>query len=142
MKKIIPLLLLLTASLFAAKTKFVIVESENLLLYKKAAWSDNDTPVASVNKGEKLEIIKQKDDLYKVRTDNSETGWIQKSSVIPAKESTQDGFQAQTVQSSNSAPTPGHVDGIDDSEPTDAIAPDRSFKENLKNNVDKESVGQ
>lgn len=141
MKKIVPVLLILSATLFAAKTKFVIVETDNLPLYKKQAWSDSDTPVTTVSRGEKLEVLKNRDDLYRVKTDDAETGWILKSSVSPAKESVQDGFTAQTVQSSNSAPTPGHVEGIDDTEPTDAIIPERSFKDNLKNNVDKESVG-
>lgn len=142
MKKIVPILFILVTVLSAAKTKFVIVENDNLAIYKKQSWSENDAPVTTVNKGDKLEVIKTKNETYRVKTDNSKTGWVLKSAVTPAKESKMDGFKAATVQSSNSEPTPGYVDGIDDSEPTDAIIPERSFKDNLKSNVDKESVGK
>ncbi len=140
MKHTVLMMLLISAGLlFAAKNSYVTAVENDLAVYEKHNMKPEMKPLFRVSKGEKLEVLKTKSDYYRIRTSSEKIGWVEKRGVTVLSE--MGDFVPGVVHGGVNDGSPAVVTDVSEAPVTDAIVPDRSFKDNLKKNVSKESVG-
>lgn len=140
MRKIsILLAILVTFSVsFAQKVFYVIPTKEAIGLYKNQVRQINEKPIETLNKESRLKVISSKGKYYKVKSDAGNIGWVEKRLVtkVDAKVET---FGDAEVTGYLDNPTPLYITDMDQGEsaPVDV---DRSFKDALTRNADKEKI--
>lgn len=139
MKRIVAVFLTIACMLFAnSNDQYGTVTAEKTNLLKNAKRSSD--VVQECSKGDQFLIIDEKGDYYKVKTGDID-GWIGKSDLAVSIASNQTYDQADTVLYDDPGLSPEGVHDGGDPELTNIIEPDRSFKNALKQDMDKESAG-
>jgi len=115
----------------------------NTKIYEKEVREAYESPLVSVGANDVLTIMEVKKNHFKVRTDSGIEGFVQKGDVVKAAKSSNVSksytYEGAQVDAYLTNPTPVYI--IDTDDPNDApITLDRSFKESLKQNVDKETM--
>ncbi len=124
----------------AQKVFFVVPTKANVALYKNKVRQMNEKAIQTVGKKDRLKVIESSGKHYKVRTDDGKIGWIEKK--VAAKTGGKvETFEDVEVQGYLDNPTPLFITDMDqeNSAPVDI---DRSFKDALKRNADKETVSR
>jgi len=131
---------LMTFSGFSADNqKFVQPTKDDVGVYKNDVREVYEKPLMNVSKNDRLSVIGQSKNNWKVQTGTGETGWIEKRLVATVGKSKTFVFDDAEVIGYLDNPTPVYI--IDADNPNaDPIKLDRSFADALRENVDKETV--
>jgi hypothetical protein len=123
-------------SLFAQK---YVTPKEETGLYPNETRQVYEQPVATVSTSDRLTILQEKNRHYKVKTSTGQEGWIEKRLVAATGKSKTFVFDNAEVIGYLDNPTPVYIIDTDDPN-ADPINLDRSFKDALRENVDKETI--
>jgi hypothetical protein len=131
------------SSLWAApdrsNQRFVQPKEANVGVYKNQIREVYETPVFKVGPEDRLLIIETKGDHYKVQNPEGASGWIEKRLVISIGKSKTFVFDNAEVVGYLDNPSPVYI--LDSDDPNaERIYLDRSFKDALRDNTDKETV--
>jgi hypothetical protein len=133
-------MLMATTALWAADTKkYVQPKENNVGVYKNQIREVYEQPVFKVGPDDRLLIVDSKGDHYKIQSAEGQTGWIEKRLVVTIGKSKTFVFDKAEVVGYLDNPTPVYI--LDSDDPNaERIYLDRSFKDALRDNVDKETV--
>ena len=123
---------------FGAK-KFLTPIKDGTGIYKNRTREVYEEPIFKVGTTDRLEVINKRGRFYQVKTPNGQTGWIEDRLVVATGKSKTFVFDNADVIGYLDNPTPVYIIDTDDPN-ADPIHLDRSFKDALRENVDKETV--
>ena len=133
------------ASLFCATTfaqpsadKYVSAKKEDTGLFANEVRKLNEQPIAKAGPNDRLRVVKEGRNAYQVDM-NGTTGWVQKQDVVATGKSKTFVFDNAEVVGYLDNPTPVYIIDADDPN-ANPITLDRSFKDALRENVDRETV--
>lgn len=136
--KLISLLVVFSlTTLFAEKV--VVPNSDGVGVYKNQIRQLYEQPVFTVGTSDRLQVLDTKGDFYKIKASNGEIGWVEKKVCVSTGKSKTFVFDNAEVVGYLDNPTPVYIMDTDDPN-ADPINLDRSFKDALRENVDKETV--
>lgn len=135
---IVILALAVTSVTFAAD-KFVTPTKDGAGVYKNQIREVYEEPLFTVGTTDRLQVVGSKSRHYKIKTPSGQVGWIEKRSVIATGKSKTFVFDNADVIGYLDNPTPIYIIDTDDPN-ADPINLNRSFKDALRENVDKETV--
>lgn len=127
-----------TAALFAA-AKFVTPTKDGVGVYKNQTREVYEEPVFKVGTTDRLTVVRKKGRHYKIKSPDGQEGWIEARLVVATGKSKTFVFDNADVIGYLDNPTPVYIIDTDDPN-ADPINLDRSFKDALRQNVDKETV--
>ena len=132
---IVALVLFALVMVTSAQDKYVLPNKNNTPVYETASKANETT---KVKKDDRLQVLSEKNGMYRVKTPDGQIGWVAKKSVskTEGKAYTFDNIEVEGYLDN---PTPIFITDMDEG----ANAPidlDRSFSDALKRNVDKETV--
>jgi len=133
------MVLAIAVSAFAAPEKFVQPTKDGTGVYKNEIREVYEEPLFTVGTQDRLQIIDSKARHHKVKSSSGQVGWIEKRLVVAVGKSKTFVFDNAEVIGYLDNPTPVYIIDIDDPN-ADPINLDRSFKDALRENVDKETV--
>ena len=118
---------------------YVIPVRKEVRIYGNRIRGLNEDALFKVNLNSRLRVLDMKDDLYKIEDEHGRIGWVEKRFVAPIKKSLLHGFDPASVDGYNDV---RDVIIILDGTESDniIIKPERSFIENLKEHIDRETV--
>lgn len=138
--KTLLILIVMLSFTYAQKTFYVVPTKDNVQVYENKVRQMNEKAIESVGKGDRLKVIESSGKLYKVKTDSGKLGWIEKR-YASKTQGTVETFEDVEVQGYLDNPTPLYITDMDQGEsaPVDI---DRSFKDALKRNADKDMISR
>lgn len=136
-KLILVLVIAATTSTFAQK--IVVPKQDGVGVFKNDVREVYEEPILKVGTTDRLEVIKKKGRSIQVRTPDGQTGWVEDRLVSSTGKSKTFVFDNADVIGYLDNPTPVYIIDTDDPN-ADPINLDRSFKDALRENVDKETV--
>jgi hypothetical protein len=122
-----------------AVDKFITPKKDGTGVYKNRTREVYEEPVLTVGTTDRLAVISKRGNFYEVRTPDGQTGWIEDRLVVATGKSKTFVFDNADVIGYLDNPTPVYIIDTDDPN-ADPINLDRSFKDALRENVDKETV--
>jgi hypothetical protein len=143
--KLALILSLAVGSAFAQKVGDAVQPKKaNTQIYANEVREAYEQNIATVGQGEVLTVTEVKRNHFKVRTGSGVEGYVQKNEVSKASGSAAArnrafAFEAAEVIGYLDNPTPVYIIDMDDPN-ADPITLDRSFKDALKENVDRETM--
>jgi hypothetical protein len=131
---------LAAAAVWAADTKKYVQPKEGEVgVYKNQIRQVYEQPVFKVGTEDRLLILESKGDHYRVQNVDGQTGWVEKRLVVSIGKSKTFVFENAEVVGYLDNPTPVYI--LDSDDPNaERIYLDRSFKDALRDNVDKETT--
>ncbi len=126
---------------FSAKDaqRFVTPTKEDVGVFKNEIRELYEKPVFTVGTSDKLVVLSEGRQHYKVQKGDGEIGWVEKRLVVATGKSKTFVFDDADVIGYLDNPTPVYI--IDADNPNaDPIKLDRSFADALRENVDRETV--
>jgi hypothetical protein len=117
----------------------IVIAKTNANVFKNELHMQYEEPLYSVDQNEHLKVMQSKDLQYQVKNKEDQVGWISKNvctSIIPSKSIS---FESATVDGYVDNPSFMDVFTAENDETT-AISLNRSFKNALRENIDKETV--
>ncbi len=132
--------LMFATSLWSAEAKkYVQAKQNDVGVYKNQIREVYEQPIFKVGTDDRLLILESKGDHYKVQNAEGQVGWVEKRLVVAIGKSKTFIFDNAEVLGYLDAPTPVYI--LDSDDPNaERIYLDRSFKDALRDNVDKETV--
>lgn len=119
--------------------KYVQPTKDDVGVYKNEVRELYEQPLFTVGTNDRLLILDTKARNYKVQSPTGQVGWVEKRLVVATGKSKTFVFDNAEVIGYLDNPTPVYI--IDSDDPNaDPINLDRSFKDALRENVDKETV--
>ncbi len=133
-------LLVSTITFFASAQKVAQPNKDGVGVYKNETRQLYEEPMLTVGTSDRLQVIDSKRDMHKVKTSDGTIGWVEKKevSMLSGKSKTFVFDNAEVVGYLDN-PTPVYIIDTDDPN-ADPISLDRSFKDALRENIDKETV--
>ncbi len=138
-KMIVVLALSATFFVLFAAQKFVTPTKDGTGIYKNQTREVYEEPIAKAGTTDRLTVLKKKGRHYQVKTADGQTGWIESRLVVATGKSKTFVFDNADVIGYLDNPTPVYIIDTDDPN-ADPINLNRSFKDALRENVDKETV--
>jgi hypothetical protein len=140
MKKALIFILLSVATLWSAESKKYVQPKENDVgIYKNEIRALSETPIFKVGLDDRLLVIDANGDKYKVQSVEGQTGWVEKKFVVQIGKSKTFIFDNAEITGYLDNPTPVYILDADDPN-SERVYLNRSFKDNLRDNVDKETI--
>ena len=138
--RILMIMVMAAVAIWAADTKkYVQPKESNTGIYKNQIRQVYEQPVFKVGPDDRLLILDSKGDSYKVQNVDGQTGWVEKKLVVSIGKSKTFVFDNAEVVGYLDNPTPVYI--LDSDDPNaERIYLDRSFKDALRDNVDKETT--
>lgn len=129
---------LVLATLVNAEVTYVTAIANNADVYQSNTRKIQDTPIFTVGTDDRLQVLETGKQNYKIMKSTGETGWIEKQLVkaVPWRGMV---FENVDVMGYLENPTPILI-AISDGSPEEMIDLNRSFKDALKENIDRETV--
>jgi len=137
--RIITIIVALSITALFAADKIVTPTKDGAGVYKNQTRELYEQPIYTVGTSDRLQVLDTKGNFYKVKGPSGEAGWIEKSSCMAVGKSKTFVFDNAEVVGYLDNPTPVYIMDTDDPN-ADPINLDRSFKDALRENVDKETV--
>jgi len=133
-------LLVSTITFFASAQKIAQPVKEGVKIYKSDTRQLYEEAMLTVGTSDRLQVLDSKRDMHKIKTSDGTIGWVEKKdvSVLSGKSKTFVFDNAEVVGYLDN-PTPVYIIDTDDPN-ADPISLDRSFKDALRENIDKETV--
>jgi len=133
-------LLVSTITFFVSAQKVAQPVKDGVKIYKNDTRQLYEEPILTVGTSDRLQVLDSKKDMHKVKTSDGTIGWVEKKevSVLSGKSKTFVFDNAEVVGYLDN-PTPVYIIDTDDPN-ADPISLDRSFKDALRENIDKETV--
>ncbi len=133
-------LLVSTMVFFASAQKVAQPSKDGVGIYKNDTRQLYEEPIMTVGTSDRLQILDSKKDMHKVKTADGTIGWVEKKAVgVLSGKSKTFVFDNAEVVGYLDNPTPVYIIDTDDPN-ADPISLDRSFKDALRENIDKETV--
>ncbi|MBN1130595.1 MAG: hypothetical protein JXA71_16525 [Chitinispirillaceae bacterium] len=121
------------------KQKYVQAKEGSVGVYKNQIREVYEQPIYKVGTSDRLQVLGAKGEFYQVKNAEGQTGWVEKRLVITIGKSKTFVFDNAEVMGYLDAPTPVYI--LDSDDPNaERIYLDRSFKDALRDNVDKETI--
>ena len=121
------------------KEQYVQAKQGSVGVYKNQTRKMYEEPIFKVSTTDRLQVVGSKGGFYKVKNADGQSGWVEKRLVITIGKSKTFVFDNAEVMGYLDAPTPVYI--IDSDDPNaERIYLDRSFKDALRDNVDKETI--
>lgn len=138
--RIFLMLALASTALWAAEAKkYVQPKENNVGVYKNQVRQVYEKPAFTVGTEDRLLILDTKGDHYRVQGVDGQSGWVEKRFVVSIGKSRTFVFDNAEVVGYLDNPTPVYI--LDSDDPNaERIYLDRSFKDALRDNVDKETT--
>jgi hypothetical protein len=137
--KMLALTCVMLGSIIAQEKDYVQPTKDNVGVFKNATRQLSERPVFTVGTQDRLLILDRNSRHYKVQNPDGKVGWIEKRMVVAVGRSKTFVFDKADVIGYLDNPTPVYIIDTDDPN-ADPINLDRSFKDALRENVDKETV--
>jgi hypothetical protein len=133
-------LVISTFTFFASAQKIAQPVKEGVKVYKSDTRQLYEEPILTVNTHDRLQVLDSKRDMHKIKTSDGTIGWVEKKdvTVLSGKSKTFVFDNAEVVGYLDN-PTPVYIIDTDDPN-ADPISLDRSFKDALRENIDKETI--
>jgi hypothetical protein len=133
-------LVISTFTFFASAQKIAQPVKEGVKVYKSDTRQLYEEPILTVNTNDRLQVLDSKRDMHKIKTSDGTIGWVEKKdvTVLSGKSKTFVFDNAEVVGYLDN-PTPVYIIDTDDPN-ADPISLDRSFKDALRENIDKETI--
>lgn len=137
-KTMLILLTIFVAYSFGQKTFYVLPTSNDVALYANSVRQMNEKALETVGKTDKLKVLETSGSSYKVQSPSGKTAWVEKR-LVSKTDAKVETFEGVEVTGYLDNPTPLVITDMDQgySAPIDI---NRSFKDALKNNADKEMI--
>ncbi len=137
-KMIVAVSVLAAVASVLADITYVVATGNKAGIYEREIRKVYDTPLFTVGTVDRLLVLETGKNCYKIKRSSGETGWIEKRLVkkIPWRGFV---FEGMEVMGYPENPTPVVIIGKDDS-PEEMIVLNRSFRDALKENIDRETV--
>jgi len=119
--------------------KYVSPKTDNIGLYANEVRKQYEEPVRKLSAQERLLIVETKRFMYKVQSADGTLGFVEKDKVVATGKSKTFVFDNADVFGYLDNPTPVYIIDADDPN-ANPISLDRSFKDALRENVDRETV--
>lgn len=133
------IMVMAAAAIMGADKRYVQPKESNVGIYKNQVRQVYEQPVFKVGPDDRLLILDSKGDSYKVQNVDGQTGWVEKRLVVSIGKSKTFVFDNAEVVGYLDNPTPVYI--LDSDDPNaERIYLDRSFKDALRDNVDKETT--
>lgn len=133
------MIVVIAATSIVFAEKIVVPKEDGVGIFKNDVREVYEEPIMKVGTTDRLEVLKKKGRSYQVRTPDGQTGWIEERMVAATGKSKTFVFDNADVIGYLDNPTPVYIIDTDDPN-ADPINLDRSFKDALRENVDKETV--
>lgn len=132
-------MLIVSCSICFADVSFVLTTKDDSPVYRNYTRSLIEQPLFKADRNETFQVIAEKGEMYRVVDKNGRNGWIEKCFCVKSQTGRRFEFEPEDVKGYSEVPTFGIVI---DHEGKDEIPLqlERSFKEELKENIDKENV--
>jgi len=142
---LILLVVFASTSVFAQKNdagkKYVQAKESIVGVYKNQVRQMYEEALFKVGPDDRLLVLDNKGDSYKVQSAEGQTGWVEKRLVIQLGKSKTFTFESAEVIGYLDNPTPVYI--LDSDDPNaERIYLDRSFKEAIRENVDQETIAR
>lgn len=141
MRAFLPLLLVLNISAFGniPKERYVIPTQKEVGIYQNRIRKLNENALFHVSLKSRLRVLEEKTDSYHVQDENGRVGWVEKRFVATVRKTQLQDFTQAEVHGYDDISSFWSI--LDSPEFTDLIIKlDRSFKDNLKEIVDREMI--
>jgi hypothetical protein len=133
------LTLCLTSLLFAQSEKYIQPKDGLIGIYANQTRKVYEEPLFKADQSARLLVIAEKGSFYQVKSPEGQTGWVEKRLCINLGKSKTFKFESADVIGYLDNPTPVYI--LDSDDPNaERIYLDRSFKDALRDNTDKETV--
>jgi hypothetical protein len=119
--------------------KYVSPTKDGIGIFKNETRQLYEQPVTTVGPQDRLVVIENGRSCYKVKSPGGTVGWIEKSACVATGKSKTFIFDNAEVIGYLDNPTPVYIMDADDPN-ADPINLDRSFKDALRENVDRETI--
>ena len=141
LSRIVTIVLMASAALWAANTmgKYVKPIQNNVGIYKSMKPETADQPLFKVSTEDRLVLIEARGDFLRVQNVDGVSGWVEKKLMVAIGGNKSFSFDKADVIGYIDNPTPVYIIDVDDPN-AERITLDRSFKDALKDNVDKLTV--
>lgn len=138
--RLLMIMVLAASAVWSADSKkYVQPKENNVGVYKNQIRLVYEKPVFNVGADDRLLILDSKGDYYKVQNVDGQTGWVEKRLVVSIGKSKTFVFDNAEVVGYLDNPTPVYI--LDSDDPNaERIYLDRSFKDALRDNIDKETT--
>jgi hypothetical protein len=143
MRNVIIVLIALSAGgsivLGSPASRYVIPRQDAVNVYAQAVRPLWGQAQFVVGPSDRLTVLSQQAESYQVQTDDGRRGWVEKRLVVPAGSLTRMTFGESVIAGYLNTPDPAILFGDDEGREW-SILLDRSFRENLSENIDRETA--
>ena len=136
------MLMIIMAGTFASsfgRQEYVVAKEENTAVYRNRVRKIYEEELFNLNPDEKVRVLEKKGEFIKVENSNQQCGWVERNRVVPIAAIRSFMYDHTDVMGYLDNPEPIII--LDATDPDDnTIHLDRSFKDALRENVDRETV--
>jgi len=138
-RKVITLFFLATSLSFGASNdQYVVSNGSFLALYKNRDRNPNETAKLRVPQTELLKVVATRGSHILVETSKGEKGWVEKWLVVSIKTTAESLPEKEII--ADKATSPIVCIAPESASPSTLIVPNRSFTDNLKKDISKETT--
>jgi len=122
-----------------ARQSYVVAKEENTAVYRNRLRKLYEQAVFTINPDEQVRVLKRSGRHIRIENKNQQKGWVEDKRMLPVVVSKEIVYDPATVEGYLDTPDPTIIwgsDGPDDYQ----IRPDRSFRDALRENIDKETA--
>lgn len=134
------IILFLIITTAVALEQYVIPKRSSVQVYENMTRKIYEQPVFTLALSDRVKIIEEKGDFYKIQDPTGRQGWVEKRLVAMVKTAKRFGFDGIAVQGYEGGQTALFIPGMSPAKDEYQLFLDRSFREYLKTNKDREQI--